>query len=225
MIKNQKFIIFGHARSGTSTLKQIFESQNINISGEPFNKNCSDNFLSHYEELGFEKTVQKIMGKHDALKHLMHQQNEVNNLYLIEKYKTIFIYRKNIFEAAISSRLAIKTNVWDASDVNYNKNYHKINNINVDDIKETMQEFYDSVMFYKNKVKRVFFVSYEDLYLNEKNKIDIIKNIFDFVGYKIKNFDTIKILLSPNKKLNENNWYNLLSNWKDIESLNKFYLN
>lgn len=38
MIKNQKFIIFGHARSGTSTLKQIFESQNINISGEPFNK-------------------------------------------------------------------------------------------------------------------------------------------------------------------------------------------
>lgn len=151
--------------------------------------------------MGFEKTVQKIMGKYDALKHLMHQQNEFNNLYLIEKYKTIFIYRKNIFEAAISSRLAIKTNVWDASDVNYNKNYHKINNINVDDIKETMQEFYDSVMFYKNKAKRVFFVSYEDLYLNEKNKIDIIKNIFDFVGYKIKNFDTIKILLSPNKKI------------------------
>ena len=115
--------------------------------------------------------------------------------------------------------------MWDASDVNYNKNYHTINNINVDDIKETMQELYESVMFYKNKAKRVFFVSYEDLYLNEKNKIDIIKNIFDFVGYKIKNFDTIKILLSPNKKLNENNWYNLLSNWKDIESLNKFYLN
>lgn len=38
MIKNQKFIIFGHARSGTSTLKQIFESQNINISGEPLTK-------------------------------------------------------------------------------------------------------------------------------------------------------------------------------------------
>ncbi len=225
MIKNQKFIIFGHARSGTSTLKQIFESQNINILGEPFNKHCSDNFLSYNSDLDFKKIVQKIMGKYDAFKHLMHQQSKINNLYLIEKYKTIFIYRKNIFEAAMSARLAIKTNVWDASDVNYNKYYHKINDINVDDVKATMQEFYDSVIYYKNKVKRVFFVCYEDLYLDEKNQINIIQNIFDFTGYKIKNFDPIKNLLSPNKKLNENNWYNLLSNWKNLENLNKFYLN
>lgn len=222
MLKFNKFIIFGHARSGTSILKSLFESQGVKIINEPFNKDVQNNVLEYFACKGFDLTIKKLMNSYDAFKHLMHQQNQENNIKLISKYKTIFVYRKNILDAAISSQIAQITNVWKASDVSFRSDYHTINFLDYNLVKETCEEFSYGISLYQKFLKKTITICYEDFFQDLNKQKNLIKDLFSFTNTNVKNQLIINDLLSQKYKLNKNNWENTLINWNEIKQLRKY---
>lgn len=222
MLKFNKFIIFGHARSGTSIMKLLFESQGVKILGEPFNKDVQNNFVDYFACNGFDLTIKKLMNNYDACKHLMHQQNQENNIKLISKYKTVFIYRKNILDAAISSQIAQKTNVWAASDVSFKSDYHTIDFLDFNLVKQTCEEYSSGISLYQKFLNKSITICYEDFFQDLNKQKFLIKELFSFTNINAKNELIINDLLSEKHKLNKNSWANTLINWNEIKQLSKY---
>lgn len=213
-----KFVIFGHARSGSSTLKTIFAEQDVKIIGEPFNHDVIEYYSNKLKNNKAEDVLDELMDNYDAFKHLCHQANIACNKLILNKYKTIFIYRKDLFKAAISSQLALKTGVWSVEDVGYRDNYHNVESLDVNGIRNTFLEFKNHINMYKKFANQAFFVTYEDLYESE-HKLEIVNKIFKYVNVKIKNKESIDNLLSKNHKLNKQEWCDVFKNWDEIQAL------
>ncbi len=213
-MKKENFVILAHARSGSTTLFHIFENQSVRIFCEPFNKNSTMKYLIHWGKNDFCSALEMILSEYQGFKHLAGFCTIDQNQYIKEKCNTIFLYRKNILNAAISLTLAFKTNVWmklqKLSDYGKEKIY-----IKPEDVQSSMNHL---SKFHKLKDDSCFTVSYEDLYYSDKNKQrKIIEDMFDFVGHKIIDYDKIERLLDvKNNKINPENWSDIILNWDEI---------
>lgn len=143
------FVIFAHARSGSSALYEIMCWNKRPILFEPFNtehyqyKNLIENYqhenlikYHQYENIieyhqyknaielkRFKNIISEIFSKSYGIKHLFNQLTEDKNKFLIEKFPCIFLYRKDITSAALSFELSIKTKIWTSEGVNFEENY------------------------------------------------------------------------------------------------------
>ena len=120
----KNFMIFAHARSGSSTLVKIIAANGLTVEFEPFNLGHHP-YVNWIPKKGFDKTVDIILSKKDGIKHLFNQIKKTNNEKLIKRLPTIFLYRKNILDAAISLAISHKTNIWQSKQVKFKENYMK----------------------------------------------------------------------------------------------------
>lgn len=219
-IDKYNFVIFGHARSGTSRLANIFKRNGVSLLGEPFNINCiTDIYKKQLKSIPFENVLDNIANDYVGFKHLLYDLNKDMNDIILNRFKTIFLYRDNLLNASISYQLAIKTKVW--SKETSTENY--LNNpvyLNPKDIKKTIAEISESLNYYKKNSKNCMFISYEKLYeSNDNAKREIIESIFNYVSAKIKDWEVTLNLLSDKYKLNKLPWSETIRNWEELRNI------
>ncbi len=210
------FSILAHARSGSTTLFHIFESQGVKIFCEPFNKDSIMKYLIHWGKNDFYSAVEMVLSEYQGFKHLFGFSTMEQNEFIKKRCKTILLYRKNLFNAAVSQTLAFATNVWMKGQKKPEYGRQKIY-INPYAVKSSMKHF---IKFQTLKDNNCFTVLYEDLYYSDKNKQKtIIENMFDYVGCKILDYSKIENFLDiSNNKINPENWADIISNWDEVVS-------
>jgi LPS sulfotransferase NodH len=214
----KKFIIFAHPRCGSSTLFNIIKWQANTGVNEPFNQATQDenNYLKDLNEKGIKFTTKKIFYNIQFFKHLSSSIKPEENKYLLDNYKIIFMYRKNILDAAISKVVAEQTNIWHSIDVNYESDYLKIKYVEPKLIDFEIQEI-KKHMNYAKMSENVMFVAYEDIFENKYNFFKIEK-IFNFLDLHLHRYESIRLFLSEKNKLNKKKWEDVLENYSDIKN-------
>ena len=228
--------IFGHGRSGTSTLRQIYNcNQGFNLLGEPFNpsfNNWSPN-LPRFSELVTNIGVQQCVAAMRAvpchgMKHLKHQLSAADNLWLLTQpdHRVVFVWRRNLLQTAVSISLAKATSIWARDDVaDISAAYRRLPPLNTAEILDSMERIGGQVEWYRKSLKfwRVphFELVYEDFYVHhdEAKKLDTLREMFRFTGTDASKCDwgRVKELLATNK-LNDHT-HHLIPNFQEVANL------
>jgi len=220
LFPKENFIILGHARSGSSTLKQIIESQNISVFGEPFNSEVTQKYLNLLKLYNINFVIKDIFNEYCGIKHLVHQLNVEKNSWLIGKYPIVFLKRKNLLQAATSSVLALQTRIWSVDNLvrigGREAYYANLPALDIELIKKRLKEFKKDIDFCQNLLKKHHNVWYEDLYSD--NWKEIISDIFKFIKLPVNNWNSIESLVK-NNKLNDIKAYNNILNIEEIKLL------
>lgn len=203
-------------RSGSTTLAEIFQSQNQIICSEPFNihTNVGLKYLTHWGREGFESAFDLILENYKGIKHLYSFTTYDQTKYMKSKCNTIFLYRKNLLDAALSLEVASETNVWMTSQKNSEYLKQKIN-VNIEKIKFIISHLQRHL---KNLDENCYKISYEELYYSDSFKI--IQEIFKFTDCPIVNEFFIHELLNKKNKINNRPWSEIIENWDQIASTN-----
>lgn len=212
----KKFWILAHARSGSSNLRHAFNSQGMDLLGEPFNPSVTMDNINEATQVGYMKVFKKLFRQHDGMKHLDVQAPREINVEVASKFRTILIYRENLFNAALSSAMAWETGVWQRKPDVIGK-YHEVTELNVEKVMKHFNRFRTNVQYNKENCPNAFHVVYENLYQPDEDKrIEIAKEIFDFAKVKIVDLDLVKKWLDRSKKLNRKPWSETLTNYDDL---------
>ena len=219
------FVIFAHARSGSSALYEIMCSNKRPILFEPFNIQHHQ-YKNLIESHGFKNIISEIFSEHYGIKHLFNHLTEDQNKFLIEKFPCIFLYRKDITLAALSFELSMKTKIWAAKKVNFEENY--IEDIKKDkgdsfflidpkNFQETINSYSEEIKLYKKNIKNGYVIEYENLF--GPDGFDYVKEIMKFLNIKITNENKTLEILSPIRKLNKKPWEEVITNWEEISKI------
>lgn len=222
--KPNPFIIFAHARSGSSALKEMFDCQpNINVLGEPFNRNIDHTYLHMLESGGLNYVIKRIFFEFNGFKTLFAQLLKEENLWLFDNYKTIFLKRENLGQAAISLELAIQVKIWSVTD-KYKYKKAEMPYLKKQNIERWIKAFEEETQYYeayRNKNNSIL-VTYEELYEDDFDKsYEKVKRLFEFVEHEIKDEQSLKWWLSRDRKLNSNDIYMRIPNYEEIKCYTK----
>jgi len=214
-MKKENFVILAHARSGSTTLFNIFLSQGVNIFCEPFNHNSIMKYLIHWGKNDFESALDIILSEYKGFKHLFCFSTMEQTELIKSKCNTIFLYRENILDSAVSLVLAFKTNVWLHSDKHVDYEKEKVY-IKPEEVQYSINHLNKLV---KLKDESCYIVKYEDLYYSDKERQKkIIEEMFEFAGCEIIDYEKIERLLDvKGNKINPENWSDIISNWDEVE--------
>ena len=210
----KKFVILAHARCGSTRLNDVFLSQGIKIISEPYNSHSTLKYLDVWGKEGFASSLDLIFSEYDGMKHIsdfsiIEQNQEIKN-----RCNTIFLYRENLLDAAISLQYACITNVWTQYQINQEYGKEKVF-LRIDDILFSLKHLKRHFLHMDDNC---FVVSYEQIYYGDNQK-KLIKDIFDFVGCKIVDLDMIMDMIDKKNKINRLSWKELILNYDDIKDL------
>jgi len=215
----KNFMIFAHARSGSSTLVKIIAANGLSVEFEPFNLGHHP-YINWIPKKGFDETVDIILSKKDGIKHIFNQIKKTNNEKLIKRLPTIFLYRKNILDAAISLAISHKTNIWQSKQVKFKENYMKPIKLSQKQVIKYIRIIQKSINYYREIIennKNYITVTYEDLY--SENGLQKVKEILGFLNVPLINEKKTLELLSPKYKLNKKPWHETIKNYKEIKKM------
>lgn len=240
----KRFAIFTHFRTGSRSLVEVLRSQNIMTFDEPFNVKHSFNQNDEFDKKYFNRLQKKhlhppvsefscespksilyhLTNDYDCFKHIFLQTSRKFNETMIRNCPIVFLRRRNVLKSALSFLIALKTNLWHASDANLLKvsksdivdKYKHIGSIELDDLEETIRKF-QSINSYVPLLKKSVHVYYEDLY--SPNYKSVIRNIFDFMDLEILDWSPIEKIMDRSNKLNNKELYSYIDNIDDIRDL------
>jgi hypothetical protein len=243
MVEN-RFIIFTHTRSGSSSLAQILNMHpEIKLISEPFNKNLqtrrNPNLVPLINEIKNTKTLSnflEILNKeYKGMKHIFfHIPPKMNRTLLANKdYKIIFLSRKNLLKSIISRRISKKINLWGTGALTPEQlreiiKEKKFKPLEISTVKRDIQETKDFIDHYKEFLEEnnidFLELNYEQLYgsdISINEKLNIINRIFDFLGYKKirdpKILEKIRGRLDyKGRKVNNGDTYKTIPNIEEI---------
>lgn len=228
-------LIFGHGRSGTSTLRQIFNcNPGFNMLGEPFNTHAK-NWLPtapNYQEIvkrsGLHRAMAAIRETANGMKHLKYQLSPQANLWMLFQtdYRVVFMWRRNMLQTAVSVALGQITNIWARDDVrDVREAYRNIPPLDIAKLQETMARMGGQMRWYKEALRLWkiphFEIVYEDFYLamTEEERLAKLREMFAFTETDTSQCDWDKVVeLLRTNKLNAHT-YHLIPNYEEIAAL------
>lgn len=212
-LRSNQFIIFAHARSGSTTLLRILNlCEGIHCPmDEPFHRRYIGSLidslcLNYYPEMEKKMRLKFVnaalsflFSRYNGYKHLWCQLTPSDNKAMLRKknLKVIFLYRKNAFDAVVSNHIAAQTGVWD-----YYSQKKILLERDVRDVKISKQNILkgkksleDNKKFYKDFMEKnnisYFELRYEDL-LGPNIALDVkfkkLNEILSFLGAKNVNY-------------------------------------
>ena len=205
------FLILAHARSGSTSLAEMFESQGYAVSFEPFNahNHRGTNYIDMWGRQGFEAAFDAVLAEHRGVKHLYSFTTHEQTSYMKSRCRTIFLYRNNLLDAAVSLEMAFKTNVWRSAQRQPRYCEQRMR-IDVDKVRSAVSHLR---RHRANLDGECLPVSYEGLYL--KDGMKAVRQIFDFAGCLVADERKIERILRDNK-LNVLPWSETVENWDEI---------
>jgi len=238
--KANNCIIFTFPRTGSSTLRKIFDLHpGLSCVHEPFNDQLAHilNFSGYKynpEDIDSSEKLKLVLDSifesKNCIKHLDYQlpTDELNEqLLLYPNAKIIFLWRKNLLQRNISNYISTKAQYWHSdTNVILKKQFEPIPVVTLQKrVDQDLEKVNTWRNFIKNNVKQYFELAYEDIYdtyLSEDDKLTKLSQLFGFLGVedlqKERSIKKVKDLLNPQKtKLNSELTYKLIPNIKKIE--------
>lgn len=228
-----KFIIFAHARSGSTSLANVLgASPDVSMAIEPFHEKYSvwNTSEPNYQEMirdeaSLHKVVDEIFSKYNAFKVLMYQLPTHLYLALLARkdLKVLFLKRTDYLAAAMSSLIAEQTGVWKKDDQKVQIDYSKLEPLNIDRLKEMIDYLGEQMDTFENFLEKerkggYMKLTYEKLY-SEDLEIDKlqIKKICKFLNISMPPEDIVQKYLKPSSaQLNYENIYQQIPNHDEI---------
>ena len=231
-----RFIIFAHARSGSTNLSIVLEQYpQLKIASEPFHRdyfslhNDEKNYIDFaHDESSLDDQLEELFEKYSGLKILEYQLSEKLNTYLLlnPTIKVIFLKRKNLLQTIVSEYIAEQTNIW-YKRINVDlkpSSFPKLEPIIIDKMENRLKtlsarlENYQQIL--EQKKESVFLpLYYEDFYTSndEKNKKNATK-VFAFLGIEMPETNKISLFMNPTTaKINSQDTYRLIPNIDEVE--------
>jgi len=222
LVDKQKFVIFGHARSGSTSLARVLgESSDVKMAIEPFHPKYSQwnpkernysEFIKDVKTMDF--ALNEVFSKYSSVKVLDYQLPKKLYFRMIDRadLKIIFLRRKNLVDAAISTAVAERTGEWHERKDKIV--YENLKPLDVEEIRKWVDYvggLSDTYLSYLKKNKKGGYVQvfYEELYLEglERTERELGK-ICKFLGVEIPPDSVIdKYMLPKNSKINYKNIY------------------
>ena len=228
-----KFVILADARSGSTSLAKLLnESSDVNLSVEPFHPNYSQwnpEEPNYSELIKDEKTMNQaldeIFGKYNAMKVLAYQlDQDIYKVMLSRKdIKIVLLQRKNLAQAALSSRIGEQTGIWHQSDMKESA-YKDLKPVEISEIKKIVDyvgeinETYSTYLA-KNRQDDYLHLFYEELFSEDMDtNVKKITDICQFLDFSLPPNSMIEKYMRPSKsKQNKDNLYRQIPNYKEIE--------
>ena len=218
LIPQKRIMIFAHARSASTSLAKVFMSQGVPLLYEPFNPTLKNNSAYFCKNIGIRNACKKIYKCHAfGLKHLSDSVDSGDNLYLIRNHRTIYLYREDMLNSALSWTLAEQTKVYDlvlAKQKYQNTTYRLDPNIFLSLLFRLKKH-----MTYKSQ-EDMLVVSYEDLLcMGHDNKKNALHRIFEHAGVRLRNLQVAMQPLSPSRKINKREWSKIIENYGELHEI------
>ncbi|MBU1683417.1 hypothetical protein KJ742_05730, partial [Patescibacteria group bacterium] len=163
-----KYMLFFHARTGSSTLKKILNTHpKICLYGEPFHNNRFINRENFKRQNKIPKHINTIDDLDIALKELSYKYNGIkqgihntnnkfcDHLLLNRNIKIIFLQRTNLLQMVISSLIAQKIQKWGGETKEWRKmvEQQKCEPFDIDFIQKRIQGINKRIQKYKQLLK------------------------------------------------------------------------
>lgn len=197
-----KFVLFAFPRTGSSTLNNILNLHpEISSLHEPLNpsrgidwgvKKKLENYSGQVKDIvSLNNVLKNIFSNYNGIKHLDYQLPFSLNEQILEneKFKIIFLWRKNILQQLVSNNISRQSNYW-------GENRKKITNRQFKPINiRTFSRFIDrkkkELIGYRKILESnnldYFDLKYEDIFdlnLSEAQKLKKISTVFSYLGVK-----------------------------------------
>lgn len=220
-----KYIILCHGRCGSTFLQEELQEigplkDEVTSLGEIYNENYIKTIISlddpywherHEKPIEFINYIYSRMGRQTVGSKILYPQINKNGLDILLKsheYKVIFLYRKNILQAAISMILTHQTQEWHVKKEQFIKIPSPFE-VDYNVLDRYIDDITTFITTCKNELKDNFFeVAYEDLINLEK-----INQICNFLGVSSKD-----VLTSDTGKQQSSFTYSSILNIHDIEN-------
>ena len=231
-----KFIIFAHARSGSTSLTRALDLHPaLKLAEEPFSKKYSlwhpgrKNFIDHITDAeSLEVALSELFSEFDGIKILDYQLPEeiYAHMLLLPQYKVIYLRRRNLLQTIVSGFIAEQTSVWHISNLDDEsaKTYQRLEPISLSELEKRLEyaqelrSYYEKICL-KRPAGSTLLVGYEDLYgggLMESRRT--LEHILEFLGVAIPDMSLFDYYLDPKQsKINGLSQYELIPNFREIE--------
>jgi hypothetical protein len=233
----EKFVIYAHARSGSSNLLEALQLHpGLHIAEEPFHEKYAlwnpgePNHIDLIrDERSLDAAVAHLFRHHDGIKVLDYQldQSLYRRLLLREDVKVIGLRRRNQLQAIVSGQVASQTGVWKMWDLKTDlaSTYASLAPISAEEVAERLQwgrelhAFYQDVMACKPAAQRLL-LEYETLYTDHLNhNRDVLAGVFAFLGLTLPDSPKLDYYLDPGRcKLSGRGDYRYLPNAAEINA-------
>lgn len=217
----KNFIILCHGRSGSTFLqKELHRHTNIHCYGELYHTKYVQFLISETnsfftrrqrDPIGYITYMYQRRGRHNIVgsKILYPEISKegLDKLCKCQDFNIIFLYRKNILEAAVSMIITSKINLWHIDNGHIPPTPAPFN---VD--KEELKRYINTITTFIETVKStpnptIFPVAYEDLI-----NLEMVNKICEFIGVEYKTS-----LTSNTGKMCDSKMYETILNRKEIE--------
>ncbi len=231
------FILFAHARSGSSNLLKTLQLHpGLRISEEPFHPLYSQwnadepNYASLIRDIpSLESCLSPLFSKYRGIKILDYQLPEdvYAHLLLKPELKIISLLRRNCLQAVVSGFVAEQTGVWKKWDATPDtaRRYKEMAPIDLQELEsrlsymKELRRFYSGVLARKPKQRHMALI-YEDLYTDDfEVQREIIARIYTFLDLDMGpvDKDRLRYYLTPkDSKINSRETYALIPNVDEI---------
>lgn len=231
-----QFVIFAHARSGSSSLYETLQLHPaLNIIEEPFSEDYTkwypgaDDYRSRVTDEGsLDAVLADVFARYNGLKTLHHQLPAALNdhLLLAPGRKVVFLRRKNLLRAVVSGLIGEQTGLWKTWDASrpLHDYYSDLAPISVDQVRHGVAELRESMSRYDRLVSRLperslLKLTYEEIYTTGRAEAEAcLARLFRFLGVEPLVSDQTRPFLDPAQaQLNSPTTYEYVPNLKQIE--------
>ncbi|MEJ7809527.1 MAG: hypothetical protein WKG32_03835 [Gemmatimonadaceae bacterium] len=231
------FILFAHARSGSSNLLKALQLHpRLRIAEEPFHHQYDEwnpgepRYVDLITDIpSLERALAELFARYDGLKVLDYQLPEelYTHLLLKSDLRVIFLRRRNMLRAVVSNFIAKQTGIWKMWDLTGDlaSAYANLRPIPLDEVADTLdygrelREYYLGVMARKPADARLM-LEYEALYTDDvaQNR-EALRGVFAFLGLDMPATPALDYYLDPRaSKINNEQTYGYVPN---IEAINE----
>ena len=239
---NNLFILFAHARSGSTVLNKILNTHpEIKSISEPFNHDRHQwddkTYYSRIHDIpSFDTVLDEIASAYNGMNHHFSQLDFEYNKHLLlnRASRVIFLWRKNLLQAVISRSIAEQTKVWHAAKTSSSSSPavpQTLDPLDLKRVKRRLEKLEKGIRSYRDLLKEsgkdFFEICYED-FLNPRleflDKLKQLDPIFTYLGNSPISTNTTKIaaiesILNPtHRKLNSEASYRRIPNIDEVEA-------
>lgn len=231
-----RFIIFAHARSGSSSLYETLQLHpQLHILEEPFSEDytswhsgANDYLARVTDAASLDVVLADIFAEYNGLKVLHHQLPEelYAHMLLAPGRKVILLRRRNLLRAVVSSLIGEQTGLWKTWDATkpLSEYYSHIAPIRVDQVLQGVAHLRESMGRYEQIVSSLaegslLRLTYEDIYLGSPAETEAwFEGVFRFLGVEPLWSDQAGLFLDPTRaQLNSPATYEHIPNLREIE--------
>jgi hypothetical protein len=238
MKPDEKVLLFGHPRSGSSNLYQILQSHPaLDLIEEPFNENYvkwrsgNKDYLSCVRDIEtLDKQLADIFTSFNGVKVLDYQLDDplIEHLLLRSNFLVVFIRRRNMLQTVVSNLVAVQTNLWKKWDMTrpLEAYYSGLQPLDLDDVRARVEGLSQHIRVCESILDRRadgrgLKIVYEDFYFaSREEQAKNVAGLWSFLRLEpIPAADLAYYLRPELTKLNSAATYRFLPNAQDVNDL------